>query len=310
MTDQWYCVYISNTYINQSGVVLVENFAELIKSLLCLQSALRTSITVVEALLNDITGRRVKGSFSFGVFQAIGAPSFKFLSSSVSFSWLALKYWVLGLHHNSLLFVDFLVLELDDSVAPFFSWTVLKTGRRFLNCSNNLREQSVIFFQVFLEMGLKVVSNTFHNSLTFPLAHSQVFVLTKKLAKEVIELLEEWICQFLEFLRSTDRTFFLLLAVLLYFFGFNSTTLSDGYSADHVANGQIVEVFLLLQGVFGSHDDWMRGGVMDLVARLQGEFAIFWLGRPPGCIQVANRGVSSLCGLWDDKSVPLHWRYY
>jgi len=40
-------------------------------------------------------------------------------------------------------------------------------------------------------MGLKVVSNTFHNSLTFPLAHSQVFVLTKKLAKEVIELLEE-----------------------------------------------------------------------------------------------------------------------
>jgi len=36
---------------------------------------------------------------------------------------------------------------------------------------------------------------------------------------------------------------------------------------------------------------------MDLVARLQGEFAIFGLGRPPGCIQVANRGVSSLCGL-------------
>jgi hypothetical protein len=92
----------------------------------------------------------------------------------------------------------------------------------------------------------------------------------------------------------------------VHFVCFWLTGLPDGYSADHVADGQVVEVFLLLEGSFGRHDDGVSRSGMDFVAGFEGEFIVSGEGGPSGRVEVGHGRGSLLAAVGNYESVPLH----
>ena len=133
----------------------------------------------------------------------------------------------------------------------------------------------------------------------------QVFVLLEECLKQVLKLFEEGGCQVLEFLCSSEGRTFLGGFILRGFIIVGLTGLSEGDSADHVADGEVVEVFLVVV-YFGGKDDRAGGGLVDFVAGLEAEVFVSGVGRPPGGVEVGHGRAPFYCLFGDDKSVPLH----
>ena len=172
--------------------------------------------------------------------------------------------------------------------------------------SGHMREEVVLALEEAPEVVIEVVGDVSPDGVPLELAHPQVLVLAEELPKKVVELLEEGVGQVLQLLSPGGRRVLLLLTAFLHFVDFGLAGLPYRYSADHVADGQVVEVLLVLSGLFGRHDEGVGGRRVDLLAGFEGELAVLGEGGPPGGVEVGDGRGPLLVGLCDHKSVPLH----